>query len=215
MTIEHRTTNARPVKLETRDGEAPRLVGYAAVFHREDDPGTEFELFEGATERIAPEAFRAALEEGQDARGLFNHDSNAVLGRVSAKTLRLSTDEVGLRYELDLPDTSTGRDVAELIRRGDIAGSSFGFVARRADWTEGEGRSVRTLRQVDLVDVGPVTYPAYASTTTGVRSQDTAREELEAHKAALEATQKEKDARAHRAGQVEKDLRVDALKFSA
>ena len=167
--MERRHTR-QPVKIETRDDGPTKIVGYGAVFHREGEEGTEYQLFEGAVERIHPNAFDRALKENHDARGLFNHDPSAVLGRVGAGTMRLSVDSVGLRYEIDAPDTQLAQDVVKSIERGDITGSSFAFKPTATEWTEEkDGPDVRTIRDVDLFDAGPVTFPAYESATTGVR----------------------------------------------
>ena len=138
----------------------------------------------------------SALEESHDARALFNHDKNFVLGRVGAGTVRLGVDEIGLRYTIDVPDTQLGRDVVTSIERGDISGSSFAFSVRN-DGAKVERQKesktwVRTLNDLDLFDVGPVTYPAYTATTTGLRSEEAMQElaetlEREGHE--LEAVQ--------------------------
>ena len=141
----------------------------------EDQPenrGTEYEMWEGCHERVDSRAFNRAISERQDIICDVNHSHDALLGRTSSNTLRLSVDSVGLRYECDLPDTSEARDCAALIARGDIAGSSFAFIARSSDWlTNSDGSEVRTLIDVDLIDVGPVTFPAYAATTTSARAE--------------------------------------------
>jgi HK97 family phage prohead protease len=108
MKTERRMTPTADIKVETRDDGRQMVTGYAAVFHRNDDPGTQYSLAKDFVERIAPSAFNRALADKHDARALFNHDPNHVLGRVGAGTLRLSVDNVGLRYEIDLPDTTTG-----------------------------------------------------------------------------------------------------------
>lgn len=145
--------------LELRDnGEGPgTLEGHAAVFDSlSQDLG-------GFVERVAPGAFAETLSE--DVRALFNHDRSALLGRASTGTLRLAVDSNGLAYEVDLPETSLARDVAELAGRGDLRGSSFGFVVRDDTWEEmDDGTIVRTLLSVRLYDVGPVTEPAYLET---------------------------------------------------
>ena len=151
------------------------IGGYAAVRYDPADAGTQYTLWdddgERAVERIAEGALRAALGRAGDVAGLFNHEPDALLGRTSSGTMRLDADARGLRYDIDLPDTQMGRDVAELVDRGDLTGSSFGFVARTDSWAEeGEGDArvmVRTLDDVDLLDVGPVTYPAYSATSAG------------------------------------------------
>jgi len=175
---------------ERRDGARPRIelrgegddqqrviVGYAAVFYRANDPGTEYRLWQDAYERVMPGAFDDALKNDV-VRGLTNHDPNWLLGRSDIGTVRLSVDKTGLRYEIDAPDTQAGRDTVALLDRGDLDGSSFGFRVYggkrgKVAWVE-ETRDARTieireLHQVELLDVGPVTYPAYESTEAGAR----------------------------------------------
>lgn len=143
---------------------AKALRGHAAVFNRDSTEMCGF------TERVAPGAFTATLA-ADDIRALFNHDPNYVLGRNTAKTLRMTEDVDGLAFEVDLPDTSYARDLAVSIDRSDITGCSFGFITRSQKWEEFEdGRVLRTLLDCQLFDVGPVTYPAYPDTDVGMRS---------------------------------------------
>ena len=81
------------------------LTGYAARFN------TLSQNLGGFVEVVDPTAFNQTIGES-DVRALFNHDINHVIGRLSANTLRLVVDEVGLKYEIDLPDTAAGRDLA-------------------------------------------------------------------------------------------------------
>lgn len=171
-----RRYHTSPVRVLKREADGARTIeGYAAVFYNADQKGTEYALWSDMVERIMPGAFDRALREKDDARGLFNHDANFLLGRVSSNTLRLSVDGVGLKYEIDLPDTQAARDVATAIERGDLTGSSFAFIPTKVTWIEEkQGDSYREIRQiedVELFDVGPVTYPAYEATTTGVRNE--------------------------------------------
>jgi HK97 family phage prohead protease len=145
------------------DGDKPQISGYAAVFNQETRIGDFF------TEIIKPGAFTRALKEKQDVRALFNHDADKVLGR-SPKTLRLSEDSKGLKYEIDLPDTTTANDLRESIKRGDIDQSSFAFVAVKQTWREEGDQLIREIEDVDLYDVSPVTYPAYEGTSVSARS---------------------------------------------
>ena len=161
-TLERRTIT-EPVELRA-EGDKKVASGYAAVFNKLS------QNMGGFVERVAPGAFTKTLQE-QDIRGLFNHEPSAVLGRNIADTLRLSEDGTGLTYELDLPDTTVGRDVAELLARGDVSGSSFGFRVIEDEWGETEdGFPLRTLKQVSLRDVGPVTFPAYTDSSSALRS---------------------------------------------
>jgi HK97 family phage prohead protease len=170
------TVETRSAKNEDgSDGEPEEwIVGYAARFDTDSLDLGEF------TERIAPEAFglvteRRGRKNPLDTRALFNHDPNYVLGRLP-DTLRMTVDEVGLRYEVKPPAAHAG--IVESIRRGDVRGSSFAFIVARdgESWTVDErGRHIRTITRVsDLLDVGPVTYPAYpdSSVTVARRSYD-------------------------------------------
>lgn len=167
-----------PVKVRSRADGGKTIEGYGAVFYSGSDAGTEYELANWGgyriLERIMPGAFDRAIREKDDARGLFNHNPSFLLGRVSAGTMRLSVDERGLKYEIDVPDTQMGRDTVISIERGDLSGSSFAFTPRRTVWIEEQDRDIRQIEDLELFDTGPVTYPAYEATTTGVRSADLA-----------------------------------------
>lgn len=164
-----------PITLEQRaEGEdLPRIVGYSAVFGVDTEINTWFGSFR---ERLQKGAFRRAIREGQDVRALRNHDPDNLLGRTTAKTLRLKEDDTGLWIEVDPPGTSTGKDTVESIRRGDLSGMSFAFIVRKEKWINGEDGNpdVRIIQDVDLFDVGPVTFPAYASTSADLRSSSAA-----------------------------------------
>ena len=162
MPIERRT-ETEGVELR-EEGDTLTAVGYAAMFNRLS------QNLGGFVERVAPATFRSTLNQS-DVRALFNHEPDHLLGRSTTGTLRLSEDDQGLRYEIDLPNTTLGRDVAELLRRGDISGSSFGFRTISDEWSEtDDGYPLRTLTEVALRDVGPVTFPAYSSTEASLRS---------------------------------------------
>ena len=189
-----RRVKSRPVNIETRADGTRTISGYAAVFHNPADPGTEYEMWEGAVERVSPGAFSRAIAEGQDVRCAFNHGENSLMGRTANKTCRLFVDGVGLRYEADLPDTTEARDCAALIARGDVRGSSFSFISRSVSWSqiEGEANEIRTLLDVDLIDVGPVCSPAYTATTASARdSRSTLEAERTEHAGRL---QRDRDA---------------------
>jgi HK97 family phage prohead protease len=139
-----------------------KLGGYAAVFDETADLGVL------GRERLARGAFDVALKNS-DVRALYNHHPLYVLGRESAGTLRLHADEHGLEYEVDLPDTTYARDLRTLVERGDVTGASFGFVPGLHAWDS--DRQVRTHTSVkQLVDVSPVTFPAYTGASTEARS---------------------------------------------
>lgn len=176
MSIERRylPTESCPVGIETRADGAKVITGYASVFFVDGDPGTEYQLFPDLKERIMPRAFNRALSEKHNAAALFNHDPNMLLGRVASKTLKLSKDQRGLKYEVSPP--AARADVVEAIERGDVTGSSFGFrVIDQKFRTERDEADnpydVREIHSVELIDVSPVVYPAYTGTSTGLRAE--------------------------------------------
>jgi uncharacterized protein len=147
-------------------GKNPVAVGYAYKF------GQLSQNLGGFVEVVERGAGAKSIAE-QDIVSLLNHDPNMLLGRKSATTLRMEEDEIGGRYEVSLPNTSVGRDVAELLERGDIIGSSFGFVALRngTAWKRtSSGFPMRVLRAFKLRDAGPVTFPSYLGADVALRS---------------------------------------------
>jgi uncharacterized protein len=176
-TIQRRAIPAGNIEIRAAENGRKVVTGYAAVFYREGEPGTEFVMYERGTEKFVERIMRTAFDRAvkeDDVRCLVNHNVELVIGRSKSGTLRLSVDERGLKYEADIPDTQTGRDLAELISRGDINGSSFAFRLDRggATYREGGGLYIREVTAVKLYDVGPVTFPAYESADASVRSRD-------------------------------------------
>lgn len=172
-----------PFELEFRadEGKAPILEGYAARFNSEAQIGGDLW---GWTERIEEGAFRDTIRDN-DILALFNHDSNFVLGRSSKGTLILAEDKKGLRATIEPPDTQAARDVVALIKRGDVSGMSFSFQVRTEEWQEPKKKGElpkRTLKELKLFDVGPVTFPAYS--TTSIKARDQAHAFLEAQERA-------------------------------
>lgn len=163
-------TRSGKVTIEKRADGQRYITGYAAVFYRDGDAGTEYELGWGVVERIAPTAFNRAIAEQHDARALFNHDPNFVLGRVSAGTVSLSVDSTGLRYEIPVDEQDPDHlKVVRKIERGDIDGSSFGMIPKITKYIEQSDMVIREIADVDLFDVSPVTFPAYQGTSAGLR----------------------------------------------
>lgn len=174
MTMERRAL-ATPPELRADDG-AKVARGYAALFNSETDIGGYFR------EVIAPGAFKDALDS--DVRALIDHDTGRVIGRSTAGTLRLAEDDKGLAVEIDLPDTSDGRDLAVQLERGDISGMSFGFRVTHDEWDEAGDTPLRTIRGVELYEVSAVAFPAYADTEIALRSLDAARKDASSDKKA-------------------------------
>lgn len=156
------------------DGSPGKLMGYAAVFNRMSQPMGRFR------EIIRPGAFSNAISERQIVRARVQHQGGLhTIGSTESGTLRIEEDAIGLRYEVDLPNTTAGRDIYELVKRGDINKSSFAFRVKPASETQpiGErwykeegGQTVRELTRLDLVDVAPVDEPAYMDTSVAQRA---------------------------------------------
>ena len=154
------------IEIRVEQAEGPRIRGHAALF---DAPTM---LFPGYEEVVRPGAFTASLERGDDVVALWDHKSSRVpLGRRSASTLRVWEDDDGLSFEIDPPDSAS--DIVESIQRRDVTGASFGFRPVEAPEHIDRDRQVvvRELRQVDLIDVSPVVFPAYSQTEGTVHAR--------------------------------------------
>jgi hypothetical protein len=146
------------------EGDGMTFIGYAAKFNSpSEDLG-------GFVETIEPGAFRRSLRSRNDVKLLVNHDTGRVLASTRSGTMKLYEDEVGLRVEASLPNTSDGRDMAELLRRGDLNKMSFGFSVIKDSWNQ--EMTQRTLKSVRLFETSIVAFPAYAATEAMVRSLD-------------------------------------------
>jgi HK97 family phage prohead protease len=166
-TVERRVNT---VEFDVRNGEASSdgmsFTGYAAVFNSPSEP-LPF------TEVIREGAFKRSLKSRNEIKLFMNHNTDVVLGSTRAGTLKLSEDSRGLLAQAELPDTSAGRDLSVLMKRGDVSSMSFGFsVPPKGDAWSSDG-ATRELHQVRLHEVSIVTgFPAYEATTASVRSLD-------------------------------------------
>lgn len=163
-----------------QEGDKKFLSGYAAVFNQP----TEMMWFR---EVVKPGAFSRALQEKQDVRALINHDANLVLGRSKSGTLQLSEDSRGLKFRLELPNTTYAADALECIQRGDMDQCSFAFRAVKQTWIDekdpesGQMLTTRELNDVDLSDISVVVYPAYDGTSVQAAARDFSAAEMRSH----------------------------------
>lgn len=181
---QERVRGSDPVQIRNSESGEPCISGYAMVYYT-GEGGTEYRIREASgnypaqVERMMPGCADELLDDpALDVAGLFNHDSNYVLGRSSSGTLRLSLDDRGLRYEIDPP--SSRADVVEAVERGDVTGSSFAFYIDEEERIEDRTNNqiIYEIRKISrLQDVGPVTYPAYKGTESVLRSAETFDEE--------------------------------------
>lgn len=163
------------------------ITGYAAKYNAESKTlrdwwGDEF------VEVIADGAFDETLRSNT-IKALYNHNTDHVIGSTKSGTLRLESDDVGLRFEIDLPNTQVGNDLYESVKRGDIDGNSFGFRVNKDKWSdfEKDGKKImkRTLLEIDLFEISPTAFPAYEDTEVDCRS-------LEQYRSAKPLRQKNK-----------------------
>ena len=148
---------------ETTDGMS--FSGYASVF---DSPSEDL----GFTEYVRPGAFAKTLRSKNNVMLLWSHDTSQPLASTRSKTLTLAEDSKGLIVDAQLPNTTIGRDAAELVRSKVVDSMSFGFsVPRNGDTWSTDGRT-RDLVEVRLHEVSLVAFPAYRATSAQVRSVD-------------------------------------------
>lgn len=173
---EIRTTTS----FEVQDGN--RLVGYAALWDTESRTLSEH----GRTfkEKFARGAFDAGLKASEDDVKLFyNHDESMPLARTRGGSLKVQSDEKGLRFEAEIPDTTLGRDVKELLSRGVLSGEmSVGFWVEKDTWSESNTR--RMVNKARLGEISIVVDAAYPQTSSQLRnfSQDITQERIKLHR---------------------------------
>lgn len=175
--LERRELRAIPEKFVVReDGGEKTLEGYFAVFD------SNYEIWDGMTESIAPGAFSGTLSG--DIRALINHDTTLVLGRTKAGTLELKEDSRGLwgRVQLNTADTDA-MNIYERVKRGDVDGCSIGFRILREEHKEmPDGATHWTIKEIELHEISVCTFPAYTDTSISARCRD--RDEIRARKIA-------------------------------
>ena len=168
--LEKRYFKAREIRAEAKEGSAGTISGYAIVF---DELSEELGFYTTFREKIRRGAFADSMNG--DVYAFWSHDSSVVLGRTTNKTLRLKEDAHGVGFELDLPDTTAGRDAFALIKRGDVSGMSFGFMVETEEWdygTDDNEDRIRTIVKGKLFEVSPTAFPAYPQTEVDTRSLD-------------------------------------------
>jgi HK97 family phage prohead protease len=170
MNRELRTFLAQELRASGSDKQ-PKIEGYAATF------GTIAEIVDKSgqfREVIQTGAFKRSLAEGDDVVALIDHNSSLLLGRRSAGTLNLQEDSKGLKFSVELPDTSVARDAYANLKAGNLRECSFGFYIdgpHGEQWSQmPDGLPLRTLVSVRLFDVSVVTFPAYDKTSASARN---------------------------------------------
>lgn len=162
-----RQTRSVSTEFKTRsEGDDKYIEGYFVVFN------SIYEMWDGATESIAPGAFDNTLSD--DIRALVNHDSTLVLGRTAAHTLELTQDERGLFGRIKInPNDSDAMNLYARVQRGDVSQCSFGFdiTSEETDFRD-DGSVHWTITDVKLYEVSCCTFPAYEATSINARKRD-------------------------------------------
>jgi HK97 family phage prohead protease len=207
--LERRNFPVEVLEIRDEEGKRPVVIGYAAVWEKLSVPLFWFR------EKIRKGAFSQSLQESalgkRNIKALWNHNSDKPLGNTKKGTLKLEEDDKGLRFELELPDNTWGRDAEESIRRGDTDGVSFGFRTQKDEWDKADPNNViRTLIQVELHEISPTPFAAYPQTSLGVRSPkevyDSYVAELRAQEEAAEIEAEQRRGRAKASRQRRLDL---------
>lgn len=167
-TVEKRNLTTNSVEIREDENGMRTLFGYAVKW--------DMKSVTMGWRRFREQFKRGAFTESmanEDQLALWSHDTSKVLGRTKNGTLRLFEDEIGLRFELDLLDTTLGDDAYKTIKRGDVDGVSFGFQMLKQEWDEADPDNViRTVTKAKLLEISPVAFPAYPDSQISARSKD-------------------------------------------
>lgn len=196
MEIERRVWDTCRLEVRLEEGKPARIVGRAVPFG-------ELSLDLGGWREIIDEG---AFDIAGDIRSLWQHDMSMVLGRTTAGTMTLTTDARGIYTDITPPETQWARDAVVTMRRGDVDGFSFGFYVLEDDWMVTNREIVRRVIRGELLEVSPITFPAYPTTSAQVRDHVAAL--LRAQQGGLEPTAEAELARARRAAERGRHLQL-------
>lgn len=166
---ETREIVTQKIEIREDDNGNRTLIGYAVKWEKKSLVMGYYRKFR---EQFKNGAFTETLRN-DDQRFLWSHDTSKVLGRTKNNTLRLSEDAVGLRFELDLPNTTLGNDTYVSIKRGDVDGVSFGFSMISEEIQEpDDDLMLRTVTKAKLLEISAVAFPAYPDSEVSARGYD-------------------------------------------
>jgi|DEB0MinimDraft_10_1074344.scaffolds.fasta_scaffold04666_6 hypothetical protein len=164
---EIRVTTGLEVRYMNQEDEEKRtLSGYAIKFNDVTTIGDQFR------EQVTSTALEGV--DMSNTFALFNHDWSSPLGR-AGRNMNLTVDDTGLRVDIDLPNTSMARDLAELVKNDIVGGMSFGFTIADDSWTRDDEMPLRTINKIDrLYEVTFTPIPAYPTTEVALRNLEQA-----------------------------------------
>jgi HK97 family phage prohead protease len=167
------------IEFRATDNKKPKKIkGYAMKWNElSEDLG-------GFIEKFTPGSFAKSIRKSNQL-SYFNHNHDIILGSTNSKTLELVEDDVGLRFSIELPDTTAGNDVGYLIKRGDVKGVSIGFNVPEEgeNWDmsgiENGKPAIRTVTEANLIEISPTPRPAFPQTWVIARSTEKQNNELQ------------------------------------
>lgn len=153
-------------EMAEKDSTSEKMVvrGYFAVFNQ------KAEIFPEYFEEIRKGAFLESIEKN-DIRVLFGHEMNNLLARSGNGTAKFWEDDYGLFGEVELPNTSLGRDVFELIKTRTLDKCSIGFFYEDYETERENQREKIAVKKANLIEVSFVTFPAYDGTSITARQE--------------------------------------------
>lgn len=173
---EKRNLTASNIEIREAEDGKRTISGYAVKWEMKSHAMGYFKRFK---EQFRKGAFTESMTN-DDQLALWSHDTSKVLGRTKNGTLRLFEDDIGLRFELDLPNSTLGNDAYETIKRGDVDGVSFGFQMQKQEWDENDVENItRSILKAKLLEISPVAFPAYPDSQVSARSHDPYKEHVE------------------------------------
>lgn len=163
-------------------GEGRMIEGYAIVFNTESRVMYDTEKKRFFTEIIDKGAVTDELLRSCDIKAVLEHDKTRLLARSrnGQGSLQLTIDDYGLKYRFEAPKTVDGDFLLEMVKRGDIFGSSFAYYTSEGDkskvsYSKNGDKILRSVHKIDFIgDVSPVINPAYFGTDVTVRSLEDA-----------------------------------------
>lgn len=149
---------------ESVSATSDRISGYASVFY-DGTEKTEYKIGDNVFERIDRNAFNNSIANKKDVIASYDHKYDQVLARTSAGTLSLSIDSKGLKYEFAYDNTDPDHQrCLSKIKRKEVTGSSFTGTAKNQSWSKEGSKVIKTITEIDLIEVCPCVFPAYQGT---------------------------------------------------
>jgi HK97 family phage prohead protease len=155
-----RVLYTRDSRFEIAQGKTITQTGYALVWNvlSDDRGGYKVRLLPGSAKFTTPTL------------ALYQHDFRDVIGNTENGTLRLTPDDYGVKVEIDLPDTTTGRDVAELVSKGYVRGMSFSMVsAPKGETSRENGETILNAEAFEVDEVTVTAIPSFSSTSVEIK----------------------------------------------